>query len=700
MRKNKLISKLLLVTMLFSYVQPFAVGAVYAADEDFPEVENVVVEVGAEVVPPEDSEPVPEPTLPVPVVEVSIPVDGVLDYEIKNALVYDDDVTLEAYWTEADEACEWDDGVNLGKTYKPTESGDYKVTVTAVKVVDDQVLRSEPACSTYTVAFPEIQANQFAKSYRAGERLVAEYSDESIAEFIVLEDGITVTQLEEGWLVEGGILEVVGDYTFNAQVVDEYGFASKVTPIAYTVTYGELNAVESELSVEVNGSVAEYVRAGEGSLQVEFTARDVYRNSYENLSRVDVRLNGQLMEGTDLIGSNKYQVVRSISVPAGENYNSRITVDVFSDECEGILLGEENYCFSNSHAFVVYDENAVPVSNLVYTERTSERVVEISGEKIAGYGVKLNSVHGDYAVIPDQKTTFKVEVPLVEGLNEITLYGVKVVSESLVFYSDAVSLIIERDTKVTAPVWGAPAITLDGDYQATLHWTDPIYLTNVDYDFSHVNIYRSTVPNFVPNEYNLIVQTHNPSWTDSGLNAGANYYYIIEAVDDLGNTKVIDGVRATGDILGESAATEVEVWDVSIYGGKGEYVDEVESVTDEEEELTIKGDDKQEEDGEPERLKSGLSEWLDKAVSGVSSVFEKIVGNIFVQICLGGILIFISLMIIISFLVWAKEKIVDSSMVSSSVKQDEDMKRASEVSKSRKQMTKRNKKGKKSKTKR
>lgn len=558
--------------------------------------------------------------------------------------------------------------ISSEEIFTPEVEGDVELFLFSVEQnLEDIDYGSAVANDVYEVVFPVVDVAAFGDlTFRAGDRLVAQYVDEEVVDFAVLDTEMTVTPFESEWLIEGAVLETVGDYSFGVQVVNEEGFSSEVVDVAYSVTYGELSAIESELSVLVDGQSAEYVLAGEGSLQVEFTAKDKFRNGYEaeNLERVDVRLNGEVMEGVDLVGDNEYQVVRSISVPARENMNSRVTVDIYSDDCEGKLLDVENYCFSKTYDFAIYDTNVESVSGLVYTKRTNEDSVTISGYKVPGYGVKVNSVSSEYVVVPNDSEVFSFEMPLAEGKNRIEIYAVKFVTEGLIFYSNPVNAIVEKDTKVSAPVWRDIPVTLDGDNQATLHWIDPIYLTNSDFDFSHVNIYRSTVPNFVPSEDNLVVRTHNPSWTDTGLSAGSKYYYLVESVDDLGNSNMIANVIATGDILGESAAIsdyelyaqEVEALEQE-YVGKGDGGDlngEGESVQGEEESIVDESEDDE---------VGGFEKFWNNAKDTTSNLFQKITDNIFVQICCGGLLIFFGLMVLISVLVWLKEKIVDAARV-------------------------------------
>lgn len=660
--KRGLRKKVLLATVVMMMLQPFVTVSVYADEGEGDQGSNP-----------------PAPPVVDPVVEVEVTAkDGLLDYTVVNGEKfegYDLENPVNEEWYQVvgkydhKEGVEESDDLLVGEEHElsPEETGGYYVIVTLMGDGLDPVEGSPEI--PYPVIFPEIDDSQFQDTLRAGESL--RYVDEAgvVEELSVAIDGseVEVVPVGEGaWIISGELTESK-KYKLYVEAESEDGF---VTSYEGEVQVGTGVVSNADLKVTYEGEVVDYVEAGSGVLEVKFEAYDDYMNKIEasSLEKVDVRLNGVLLGGTDYKGNDKYLVRRIGTIPEVENYNSIVTVDVFDEDCDGVLtvggINMQNYCFSKSHSFVAYDTEVEKVTDLVYPIRTRVGVIVVTGVKKAGYGVKLNSTSSAYAVKPDELTTFEAEVPLAEGLNEVKLYAVKEVSPELVFYSDPASVTIERDTKVSAPVWGAPAITLDGDNQATLHWTDPVYLTDTDGDFSHVNIYRSTVPNFVPSEYNLVVQTHNPSWTDTALATGQKYYYVVEAVDSLGNTATADGVMATGDILGESATTETESWDVSDFGGKGEYNDgegtyEEESGTEDE----VTGEELGE-DGQDEEV-SGSSLWS-RVKEGTSSIFKKLAGNIFVQICLGGILIFFALMMIISFLVWAKERLVDTSMISSS----------------------------------
>ncbi len=527
----------------------------------------------------------------------------------------------------------------------------------------------------YKVVFPVLDESVFFPlTYNAGERMVFSYEAEEFETVTAAFDGGTLLvdpNLKSNvWVIESGVMETAGNYTLSVTVASEDGFSDSAD-FNVVVKASSAVAANSTLSVTKDGVDANYVEVESGDLEIVFEARDAYRNKIgvTNLDRVDVRLNGVLLEGVNVKGKDVYRVERTVGVPSVENLESAVTVDVFSSECDGTLGTEENYCFSKVHDLVIYDTKVESVKNLVYVKRTNEGTVRVSGTKLAGYGIKLNSVTSAYVVEPNNSTVFSFEMPLAEGSNLAMVYAVKSVSADLEFYSKAVKFTVVKDTTVSPIEWNEPAILLDGENQATLRWTDPS-----DYDFDHVNIYRSTVPNFVPNANNLIVQTHNPSWTDTGLDAGSGYYYAIEAVDDLGNTSVISPVIASGAILGESAtvvATADDIYEYQ-YVGKGagedvvtgtEVTEEVgeENSEDQDSEDVVENQGESEETGESFGAK--LKEFFNNAKDSASTVFSNVTSNIFVQICVGGVLIFVGLMFLISVLVWLKEKIVDARLV-------------------------------------
>jgi hypothetical protein len=76
---------------------------------------------------------------------------------------------------------------------------------------------------------------------------------------------------------------------------------------------------------------------------------------------------------------------------------------------------------------------------------------------------------------------------------------------------------------------------LPGQNEITLNW-------NVDriihHDLTGFKIYRNTSSGFIPSESNLITALSNQhsSFTDNSVQTGQNYFYMIEAVDDGGNS--------------------------------------------------------------------------------------------------------------------------------------------------------------------
>ncbi|MHA1271354.1 MAG: hypothetical protein ACTSPY_16290 [Candidatus Helarchaeota archaeon] len=63
-----------------------------------------------------------------------------------------------------------------------------------------------------------------------------------------------------------------------------------------------------------------------------------------------------------------------------------------------------------------------------------------------------------------------------------------------------------------------------------LNWSE-----NPENDVDHYNIYRSTIPGFVPSISNLIATTENNNYNDTGLIEYIMYYYRVSAVDEVGN---------------------------------------------------------------------------------------------------------------------------------------------------------------------
>lgn len=694
MNKSKSYGKVLIACIAASYLQlAGSVGLVFAEDL-VPEVPSVVEDIA---VLPEDPEPEDIAVLPeepvvvlptAPDVEIFV-ADGVLSYKVlveekgvedvaekenideslpltgeENLPAGDEVFTYRAeWWTSVPSKNGVTQTMVSGENeYTPESSGDYEVRVWSVDVDGNE--SESYGSDSEVVTFPVFDESQLIDlTYRAGETFSLEYTDDfGFADLTVTsgDEVLTVTPDENVWIIEGTKLTIDGDYDLVLTATSDEGFQS-IYNTQYSVSAGVISSAYSTLSVTMNGEEIEYVEAGSGDLDIVFTAYDGYKNEVdvESLDSVQVRLDGEMLEGADYVGDSQYMVERTARVPGEENSRTEIAVDVFSEECDGELAGEPGYCFSKIATLVVYDTDVIPVSDLVYMKRTSEGSITIFGTKVAGYGIKVNSTSSEYVVEPNDLTTFSFEMPLAEGVNEVGIYAVKVVSDELVFYSDAVVATVQKDTTVSAPVWRDVSITLDGDNQATLHWIDPIYLTDIDYDFSHVNIYRSTVPNFVPNADNLVAQTHNPSWTDTGLTAGTAYYYTIESVDDLGNTAMINAVESSGDILGESATVASEqVWYDDLFAGKGEY-DEPEETVGDEESVDSVGEEGGEVDNEG--FANKMSELFNKAKTGTSDFANKVFDNIFVQIIIGGVVIFLGLMVLISVLVWLKEKVVSSS---------------------------------------
>lgn len=575
------------------------------------------------------------------------------------------------------------------KILSVSESGKYYVRVfEETSSVDDGSIPTLIGEGSLVVTFPNLEDAQFANlEYKAGERFTLSYKPkEPISALSAKLDSValvTTANVEDpaGWTIVGGELLVAGESKLSVTASSAQGFTvTRDFPV--TVKAGLVSPENSTLQIMKDNVVADYVEVSSGVLDIVFEAFDKYQNKIEikNLDRVEVRFNGELLGGVDYIGKDVYRVERTVEVPSVEDLDAKVTVDVFDETCKGkvIVDGVEytDYCFGKVADVVIYDTLVSPVSDLAYETLTNEDEVMISGRKASGYGVKINSTAGDFVVEPNDSTVFSFKVTLAEGVNVIKVFAAKAVSEDLVFYSKSESATIEKDSTVGMPVWGNPAIVLTGEKQATLYWTDPIYLNADDDNFSHVNIYRSTVPNFVPSEENLIVQTHNPSWTDTGLTAGTTYYYAMEAVDTLGNTSGYTAVQSTGSILGESATIYASEEETVLYTGKGSDEDIYGNGTGgggEEEENVEENENQNEETQNEEsnittesetKATAKIGKFFSDAFNSTKTLVGKVLGNIFVQICLGGILIFIGLMFLISLLVWVKEKVVDARMVS------------------------------------
>jgi len=74
-----------------------------------------------------------------------------------------------------------------------------------------------------------------------------------------------------------------------------------------------------------------------------------------------------------------------------------------------------------------------------------------------------------------------------------------------------------------------------GQNEVTLNWNVDRIIHN---DLMGFKIYRHNNSGFVPAETNLITTLINQhsSFTDNSVQAGQNYFYMIEAVDDAGNS--------------------------------------------------------------------------------------------------------------------------------------------------------------------
>jgi len=96
----------------------------------------------------------------------------------------------------------------------------------------------------------------------------------------------------------------------------------------------------------------------------------------------------------------------------------------------------------------------------------------------------------------------------------------------------SIALTFSPDTQPPNETTNFTAVT--SELIVTLSWTNP-----ADFDFDHIEIYRSTDSEFSPNESNLIttiIGTPNQiqSFIDQNLPAGT-YYYIIRTFDKVGN---------------------------------------------------------------------------------------------------------------------------------------------------------------------
>lgn len=69
-----------------------------------------------------------------------------------------------------------------------------------------------------------------------------------------------------------------------------------------------------------------------------------------------------------------------------------------------------------------------------------------------------------------------------------------------------------------------------GSHQVALVWTP-----NPDNDISYYAVYRSTLPGFDPSTMTSIAKVQEERYIDSGVVAGANYYYKVSATDFAGN---------------------------------------------------------------------------------------------------------------------------------------------------------------------
>ncbi|MHB8512297.1 MAG: RCC1 domain-containing protein [Actinomycetota bacterium] len=145
------------------------------------------------------------------------------------------------------------------------------------------------------------------------------------------------------------------------------------------------------------------------------------------------------------------------------------------------------------------------------------------GSAVTGYNIYRSTSSGTETLLTQATSTSYQDTGLTNG----TTYYYKVSAVNGVGEGS----LSNEASAMPATLPGAPSglSATSGNTQATLHWSAPS--SNGGAAITNYNIYRSTSPG----AETLLTQVGNvTSYTDSGLNNGAKYYYTVSAVNIVG----------------------------------------------------------------------------------------------------------------------------------------------------------------------
>ncbi|MDP2923520.1 MAG: hypothetical protein Q8O30_07390, partial [Candidatus Omnitrophota bacterium] len=154
------------------------------------------------------------------------------------------------------------------------------------------------------------------------------------------------------------------------------------------------------------------------------------------------------------------------------------------------------------------------------TSPTNVNLQTLSGTKEANTSIWINGAE----IIPiNNQNIWSYEVNLAEGANNFSITSKDIVSNE----SEAVAITIILDTTAPNPPQGLSAVA--GDTKVDLSWT-----TNTEPDLAGYNIYRSTTSGLGYAKINASLIT-TTTYQDTGLINDTTYYYVVTAVDTVGN---------------------------------------------------------------------------------------------------------------------------------------------------------------------